>query len=187
MLLKPLEMAQEIVRSTVQAGETVVDATLGNGHDALFLAKLVGEQGMVLGFDVQQEAIDSSNKKLLEEGITSENFEFYCEGHQLLGQRVESKLAAVMFNLGYLPRADKAVITTAETTLPALEQALERLRSKGVLTVMCYPGHEGGDVEAEAVIEWSSQLPRESYRVMRYGMVNAPNNPAFLIAIEKVR
>jgi tRNA A58 N-methylase Trm61 len=187
MLLKPLEMAQQIVRGVVESGETVVDATLGNGHDALFLAKLVGGTGKVLGFDVQEEAISSSTKRLSDAGISKGSFEFFCRGHQELETVSSGPLAAVMFNLGYLPRADKAVITTAETTLPALEQSVCLLRPKGVLTVMCYPGHEGGDVEAEAVVKWASELARESYRVMRYGMVNAPNRPAFLIAVEKVK
>lgn len=187
MLLRPLEMAQEIVRGTVKPGEVVVDATLGNGHDALFLAGLVGENGQLLGFDVQEEAIESSQRKLIKAGVSPDMFKFQCVGHELLGQFTEGPLAVVMFNLGYLPRAEKAVITTAETTLPALKQALLLLRVEGVLTIMCYPGHEGGDIEAEAVEEWAGQLARDESRVMRYGMVNAPNNPAFLIAIEKVK
>ncbi|MGJ8672151.1 MAG: class I SAM-dependent methyltransferase [Rubritalea sp.] len=180
-------MAQEMVRGAVESGETVVDATLGNGNDALFLAKLVGEQGKVLGFDVQQEAVDASCSKLAEAGFSGDAFQFNCVGHELLGEFTEGPLAAVMFNLGYLPRADKAVITTAETTLPALEQALSLLRVKGVLTVMCYPGHEGGGAEAEAVLQWASHLARDEARVMRYGMLNAPNCPPFLVAVEKVK
>ncbi|MFC5051193.1 class I SAM-dependent methyltransferase [Rubritalea spongiae] len=187
MLLRPLEMAQEMVRGAVLAGETVVDATLGNGHDALFLAGLVGAGGRVIGFDVQTEAIESSQRKVEAAGVAADVFSFYCVGHEYLSDYVEGPVAAVMFNLGYLPRADKAVITTVETTLPALEQALSLLRVKGVLSIMCYPGHEGGEAEAEAVVQWASELTREQARVMRYGMVNAPNSPAFLIAIEKVR
>lgn len=187
MLLKPLEMAQQIVRGSVSQGETVVDATLGNGHDALFLAQLVGADGKVLGFDVQQEALDASSHKLVQAGVSEEVMEFHCVGHESLEEYVQAPLAAVMFNLGYLPRADKAVITTAETTLPALEQALDGLKVKGVLTVMCYPGHSGGELESEAVVAWASALDRGQARVMRYGMLNAPNSPAFLIAIEKVK
>lgn len=187
MLLKPLAMAQEIVRQCISDGESVVDATLGNGHDALFLAKCVGSKGMVIGFDVQEHAVKSSTERLMEAAVPEGCFRFYCCGHEKLATHVESPLAAVMFNLGYLPHADKALITSARTTLPALEQALLLLRAKGVLTIMCYPGHEGGDREADAVEAWAQGLNRKLYRVLRYGMLNGPNQPAFLIAIEKVR
>ena len=100
---------------------------------------------------------------------------------------VEPGVAVVMFNLGYLPKADKAVITTVETTIPALEQALHLLKKGGLISIMCYPGHAGGDVESEAVEAWSSELAREDNRVAKYALLNAPNNPPFLIMIEKLR
>jgi len=184
MLKKPLEMAKEIIESHVAEGDTVVDATLGNGHDALFLGKCVGDLGKVIGFDVQQEAVDSAVKRLKSSGLNW--FEFHCCGHEKMKEHVSDELSAVMFNLGYLPRADKAIITTAETTIPALEQATELLKEGGIVSIMCYPGHEGGDVESEAVRKWASELKRESFRVMEYGYVNAPNNPAFLILLEKL-
>ena len=45
-------------------GETVVDATAGNGNDTQFLAELVGENGHVLAFDIQQAALDSTAERL---------------------------------------------------------------------------------------------------------------------------
>jgi tRNA A58 N-methylase Trm61 len=177
MILKPLEMAQEIVRQSVLAGECVVDATMGNGHDTLFLSKCVGD-GLVVGFDVQEQAVKATRERLEQAGVQADRYSLHGCGH--------GPVAAVMFNLGYLPRADKAVITTVETTLPALQQAIGLLREGGVLTVMCYPGHEGGAEEAEAVVEWAKALERRAYRVLRYGMVNAPNAPAFLLAVEKL-
>lgn len=184
---KPIEMAKQWVKQVVESGDSVLDATLGNGHDTLLLAQLVGASGKVYGFDVQQEAVDSSQKRMQENGITEEVVSFHCIGHQYLSEHVNDEVSAVMFNLGYLPRADKAVITTRETTIPALEQALEILRVGGLITVMCYPGHEGGDVEAAAVRKWASTLPREQMRVVEYGLLNAPNSPPFLIGIEKIK
>jgi hypothetical protein len=63
-----------------------------------------------------------------------------------------------MFNLGYLPGSDKNCITKSETTLPALAQSLEILKPGGLLSIMLYPGHAGGDTEASAVIAWSKQV-----------------------------
>ena len=42
----------------------MVDGTLGNGHDTVFLAKLVGPNGHVYGFDIQEQAIVSTKKRL---------------------------------------------------------------------------------------------------------------------------
>ena len=49
--------ASEIIQAALPEGGCAVDATLGNGHDALNLAQLVGDGGRVIGFDVQPEAI----------------------------------------------------------------------------------------------------------------------------------
>ena len=37
-----IELAHKVISERVKAGDTVVDATIGNGHDTLFLAKCVG-------------------------------------------------------------------------------------------------------------------------------------------------
>ena len=38
-------------------GDYAVDATLGNGHDTCFLAKIVGDNGKVFGFDIQKRQL----------------------------------------------------------------------------------------------------------------------------------
>ena len=180
---KPIHLAHQFVRNVVKTGDIAVDATLGNGHDALFLSKLVGEKGMVYGFDVQEVALQSSEERMEACGV--EAFEFFLAGHERMADFVKAEVAVVMFNLGYLPRADKAVITTEQTTLPAVEAALALLKTGGLLTIMCYPGHEGGDVESAAVVKWCGALAREDYRVAQFGLLNAPNNPPFLVVVEK--
>ena len=39
-------LAADCLRQVVQPGDTVIDATLGNGHDTCMLADLVGENGI---------------------------------------------------------------------------------------------------------------------------------------------
>ena len=41
-----------------------MDATVGNGHDTVFLARLVGETGKVIGFDIQEQAIKNTTERL---------------------------------------------------------------------------------------------------------------------------
>jgi len=54
-LQRVLQYAQQLLKATVEEGDTVVDATAGNGHDTLFLAQLVGDSGQVYAFDVQKK------------------------------------------------------------------------------------------------------------------------------------
>ena len=66
---KPIHFAQQVLKNCINKGDYVVDATLGNGHDALFLANLVGEQGHIIGFDIQAEAIEASTQRMEDNGV----------------------------------------------------------------------------------------------------------------------
>lgn len=183
-LPKPIELAKEFISKFVGEGDVVVDATLGNGYDAIFLAGLVGDKGMVIGFDVQQQAVNKSTERFINQGI--KNFKFHCKGHENMSDDVHTDISAVMFNLGYLPSSDKSVISKKETTILAIESAMLLLKINGVITVMCYVGHEGGQEEATAVLALVSQLKREQWRVFKYEFINAANAPPFLLVIEKI-
>ncbi len=144
------QQAQETVAATLQAGDTAIDATVGNGFDTCFLSHMVGETGRVVGFDVQQSALDSTRQRLASEGLS--NVELLQQGHETLGQVLPaSSVATVMFNLGYLPRHDHQIITQPETSVQAIKAALKTLKPGGVLTVLAYRGHDGGQDEFEAV------------------------------------
>ncbi len=41
-LQRVLQYAQQLLKDSIEEGDTAVDATAGNGHDTLFLAQLVG-------------------------------------------------------------------------------------------------------------------------------------------------
>lgn len=61
-------------RSLVQKGDTVVDATCGNGHDTLALLKMVANgsgRGCVYGMDIQQSAIENTSL-LLKESVNED-------------------------------------------------------------------------------------------------------------------
>jgi predicted methyltransferase len=153
---RPTEMAHEWMRRVIQPGDWVIDATLGNGHDALFLAQCVGERGKVFGFDVQKQALHSATEHLRSHDIPEDVYEWHCASHARMSELVTAPVKAVMFNLGYLPGADHSLITTAEETLAALAAAAELIVPGGLLTVVCYPGHVGGERETLAVKEWAS-------------------------------
>mgnify|MGYP005833540397 CR=1 FL=1 len=44
-----LPFARNLLETAVKPGDIAVDATVGNGHDTLFLANLVGSAGRIYG------------------------------------------------------------------------------------------------------------------------------------------
>ncbi|BDS09011.1 hypothetical protein NT6N_40510 [Oceaniferula spumae] len=180
-----IHTAHQLVTEVVRLGDLVVDATVGNGHDTLFLATIVGSDGKVIGFDIQQEAIDSARVRLLEAGIPAEGVQLHVRSHDEMREVVADEVAAIMFNLGYLPGADKSLITKTDSSLRALEQSVELLKSGGLLTIMCYPGHAGGDTEAAAVKKWVSALPVEKFNVQHYVREGSRASTPFLLTVHK--
>ncbi|MFC5449679.1 tRNA (mnm(5)s(2)U34)-methyltransferase [Paenibacillus aestuarii] len=185
-----LSFAHQLISQRTQPGDTVVDATLGNGVDALFLAKLVGGRGSVYGFDIQQQALEQTEMRLRKELPDASSFvHMSLCSHELMETVVPTdrhgRVAAVTFNLGYLPGADTQTITRQESTLPALNAALRLLRKGGVVTIVLYSGHEGGSQEAAAVEDWARELPLAAYQVLRYQFANASGQAPYLLAVEK--
>lgn len=177
---RPLEMAHDFLAQVITQEDIVVDATMGNGHDTLFLAKLAKQ---VYAFDIQEQALEKTSQRLQEAGLT--NTELILQGHETVDQFVREVKAAI-FNLGYLPSADKSIITQPQTTLEALDKLCHMLVKGGRIAIMIYYGHEGGDIEREAVMDFVSHLPQEEYTAAIYRTLNQINNPPFLVMIEKL-
>ena len=177
---RPLEMAHDFLAQVITQEDIVVDATMGNGHDTLFLAKLAKQ---VYAFDIQEQALEKTSQRLQEAGLT--NAELVLQGHETVDQFVREVKAAI-FNLGYLPSADKSIITQPQTTLDALDKLCHMLVKGGRIAIMIYYGHEGGDIERDAVMDFVSQLPQQEYTATIYRTLNQINNPPFLVMIEKL-
>ncbi|TQR44814.1 MULTISPECIES: class I SAM-dependent methyltransferase [Paenibacillus] len=190
--LSVLGYAQQVVKERVQPGERVIDATMGTGVDTLFLARLTGSRGSVAAFDVQEEALELTRKRLHRELGEDEyaHVSLLQASHhamnEVLGEEWSGTTAAIMFNLGYLPtnEADKRIMTVPETTLTALDNGLSMLRPGGVLSIVLYPGHSGGDDEADQVRAWAESLPARLGQAVIYRMLQRPDAP-YVIAVEK--
>ena len=177
--------AAELIEGALHEGARAVDATLGNGHDCLWLCGLVGESGHVYGFDVQQAAVENSRRRLQEAGMQN-RAELILDGHQnMLNHVPPNSIDAVMFNLGWLPGAQHGVTTQTETTLQAVSAALQALKEEGLLTICVYPGHEEGAREREALIAWARNLNEKEYDAMLRCYLNQSNDPPLLIAVKK--
>jgi hypothetical protein len=187
-----VQWSHVILGPRLRPGDVVVDATAGNGHDTAFLARHVLPGGRVFAFDIQEAAITQTRVRIadLKFEISGESgVSLHHAGHERMAEvlpaEVKGKVRAVMFNLGYLPGGDKARITRLETTLSALQQATAWLAGDGVMTMVVYPGHEGGRDEADAVVRWLEGLASEHFEAQRVGYVNFRATTPFCLVVRK--
>jgi predicted methyltransferase len=170
-------------------GAFAVDATVGNGYDTLFLAHRVGDQGRVLGFDVQKAALNGA-AELLRFAGTLNRVTLVLDSHSNIGRYLPPGqiVHAAMFNLGYLPRGNRQIITRPETTLVAVEAILEHLTPGGRLTILCYRGHEGGPEECVAVRGFLQSVRAEEFSIRELkGIVDTEKTPRlFLVERERL-
>lgn len=196
------ELAHQTVRRAIAALRRaddapflLVDATAGNGHDTLFLARCAeGHGGEVLALDIQEAALAHVRSRLVEASLTGRT-RLLLLGHEdlepclrrlIAEEGAPSRLAGVMFNLGFLPGSDKRVVTRPETTLAALRGATRLLAPGGVIAVHLYSGHAGGREECETVLAFAAALPWRDWRVLSLAQHNKPRNQEWLVLIERL-
>lgn len=172
------------LRERVQLGDRVVDATCGNGNDTLLLAQLVGPTGKVWAFDTQEAAIMATDAALREAGCR-EWVEMVQEGHERLTEFVSGPVRAVVFNLGYLPGGDKGFVTRPDSTRAALVQAESLIGPGGLVLIVVYTGHPGGDEEWDAVRTWAEALAPWEFNVWQARQLNRSEAAPFLVVVEK--
>ena len=181
----PVPLSHLFLNSFVREGHTVIDATCGNGNDTLLLAGLVGIRGHVWGFDIQPEAIAESGRKLEEAGLSG-RVKLLQIGHEDLALHVKEPVQVVLFNLGYRPGGDRAIITRPDTTGIALEQSIQLLAAGGVVLITVYPGHSGGGDEQIVVESWAAGLNPRGYHCWRMGQTNVSSEAPYLLLVQKV-
>jgi tRNA G37 N-methylase Trm5 len=185
VLKNSLGQSHDIIKRVVKPGDTVIDATAGNGGDTLFLAGLVGPEGRVFSFDIQEKAIEKTREKLSANGL-ADRVTLICDGHQNMDMYAKEKVRAAMFNLGYLPGGDHNIGTRGESTAKALEKAMELLEVNGIITMVIYYGGDSGFDEKESISEYITKIDSKKYAVIRSEFVNQINCPPILVCIEKL-
>ena len=179
-----LQLQKQFILAHVKEGDTVADFTMGNGYDTLFLSQAVGEGGFVYAFDIQPNALLSTERRLQENGAPK-NYRLICDSHHRLKAYIQSPIKAGMFNLGWLPgNGNHAVTTLWETTRPAVEAAMDILSPDGILLIAVYPGHREGTHEGEELAKFLTQPDRTQFCCSQFRIVNSPTSPYFFI-IEK--
>lgn len=178
-----LEVEKSLVTPHIVSGGTAVDFTMGNGHDTLWLSKAVGEDGTVFAFDIQQQALDSTEKLLCENNVS--NVKLILDSHANVKNYVSEPICVGMFNLGYLPGGDKSITTKHESSIAAIIAGTELLAPNGALLIAVYPGHAEGTIEGNAVRELLSSYDRKKLCCSEFHIVNSPSSPFFYLVEKK--
>lgn len=177
-----------IVKNTISEylsnGNIAVDLTAGNGNDTCFLAAQVGDEGRVYAFDIQAIAIEKT-KKLIENNGYTDRVILINDGHENLSKYIKGHINVAMVNLGYLPCGDKNIITQPNTTIKGIKDVLELLVVGGVMSVVIYYGHEGGELEKEKVQAFLDNLDENCYDVMTISYSNRKKSPPITYFIHK--
>lgn len=181
-----IHFADSLAKQAIKPGDTVIDATMGNGHDTLKLAQWVGPEGLVHAFDIQPQALQSTQERLQAHDVLA-HCRLHLQGHQFMSEAVNEEVSVVLFNLGYLPGQDKLITTEVETTLIAIKQGLDLLKESGVLIVVVYPGHEQGRIEQKALDQWVTKVDTGRFRSLRYQFENTVAPAPYVLAVEKLK
>ncbi len=146
----------------LHSGDWAVDATAGNGHDTVWLARCAGPAGRVFAVDIQEAALAATAARLRKEGLAGRVTLIqgdHARLPELLPEAARGRIALVCFNLGYLPGGDHRLTTRPDSTVAALEASLRLLVPEGALSVIAYRGHPGAAEEAAAVAAFLGRLP----------------------------
>ena len=187
--LSLLQQAHAILKNHLQSADVAIDATAGNGHDSLFLARHIAPDGLVYCFDIQPQAIQATHNRLVAADLRRLALLNQCSHAQMskhIAEEHQGKIKAVMFNLGYLPHGDKTIITQTDSTLLALNSALDLLAENGIVTILAYPGHQGGDIETLEVTDWCYQLNPENFSVKTINSAEHKDSAPRLFIVQKL-
>lgn len=183
LLNNALNISKLLLQAVVSEGDTVIDATLGNGNDAAFLAERVGDTGAVYAFDIQEEALRRAEEVI--PATQRGRVHMFCASHETMTNYVSCPVKLILFNLGYLPRGDKIIATQAITTVTAVKNGLSLLQDDGVIMLVVYRGHAGGKEEWEQLFAFVSTLEQHRYNVTIADFPNQKNDPPALICVQK--
>ena len=188
-----LQTSHAVIRRHCGEGDVVLDATVGNGKDTVFLAQLVGEGGLVIAVDKQKDALAKAAKLLEVMDLTArvklvqaEHSEVGNALNNALPQKANSTgLMVAVFNLGYLPGGNKLLTTDVHSTLIALDAVWPMIRPGGLLSVHTYTGHAGAEGEARAVESWARNLAWREAQVTACTQLNKAEHPETLYLVVK--
>ncbi len=174
------DLAHAMWKKSLCKGDIAIDATCGAGKDSTVIAALLQAAGggTLQMMDIQQSAIDKSREALKSVETPSVTLSFHLGCHTHFPD-ITPKL--IVYNLGYLPGGDKSLTTTAVNTLQSVKRATEILSNQGVISIICYPGHNPGAIEEIALSEFLEKLPPDRWSVSYTQWKNRKKSPSLFL------
>ena len=185
MSFSALDIAHGMIADHVQPGDICIDATAGRGRDTLFLCSLVGEHGRVTAFDIQSDAVDSTNTLLAQEGYSDIGRAVLDSHANIDSYEQPGTVSCVVYNFGWLPGGDHNVFTLPDSSIESLNKALELLRPGGMIAMCIYYGKQNGFAERDRLLEFLEGLDHRKYSSYVGSFVNRPNCPPITAFILK--
>ena len=181
MQLNTLHMVHEFLRRHVAPGGFCIDATAGKGRDTALLCRLTGENGRVIAFDIQEDAVRQTRTLLAQEGLHAE---VLLESHANMAHyAAENTVDCIVFNFGRLPGGDPHIFTKSDTSVAAIDAGLQLLRPGGVMTIALYYGGENGYDERDAILQHLKTLDDRTFSVLVCQWSNRRSDPPMPIFI----
>lgn len=183
--LNTLGVAHDFLRRRVPKGGFCIDATAGRGRDTAFLCELVGEQGRVVAFDIQEEAVESTRQRVAQlgyQGIATVRHQTHTAMDEVAQP---GTVDAIVFNFGYLPGGNHRIATQAPNSICAIEKGLTLLKDGGVMSLCIYHGGDTGYEERDALLAYLATIDAKRYTVLVASFHNRPNDPPIPVLILK--
>ena len=162
-----------------------IDMTVGNGHDIYNIAKIVGSNSILYGFDINPIAIENTNKKLKK--IDNIEINIIEDSHDNILKFVNEEIDLVIYNLGYLPLGDKSITTNFATVIKSINIVMGKLKTNGIILITFYPGHKNGMLESVYIEQFLSRINQKNFNILRYNFINQINDPPYVIVIERLK
>ncbi len=173
--ISALEISKNVITKVVKEGDICIDATAGRGFDTAFLCELVGAEGKVIAFDIQQSAIKSTSELLSEKGF-SDRAELILGSHTDIDKYAEKEsVSCITFNFGWLPGGDHNVHTIKSSSLEAVEKSLYLIKEGGLISMIIYYGRENGFEERDALLQYVKTINSTEFTVITADFSNRTN------------
>lgn len=173
-----LDLAHHYWNLIIQENDWAIDATCGNGHDTLFLAKIcLG----VIALDIQENALTATRALLFNENLEAK-VHLFNQSHETFPIIAhQNPVRLIVYNLGYLPGGNKSLVTQVNSTLTSIKNGLNLLLPGGAISITCYPGHPEGEREQEELLTFCKGLDPAQWNVCFHSWNNRNKSPSLLL------
>lgn len=156
--------------------------TAGRGRDTAYLCELVGPCGRVIAFDIQQEAVDSTNALLAARGLRAE---VHLDSHSNMAIMPNRRRWTALFStLAGCPARPQSFYPCGHELCRNFG-GLELLKKGGLMCVTIYHGGATGFEERDTLLELLREIDSDRFQVISTFFHNWKKEPPIPIFIYK--